>query len=133
MSKVFDFDQFWAETMPEEAERPKIVVFGETITLPAVLPARVMLKALRYQEAEDRTRLQQIEEYVNDLKLFVGAETVERWLDRGIETTQIIQIYTHIIEFYTPKVEGGDVEGNETPPETGEKRKRRSRSSDSGA
>src|SRR5690606_42135462 len=112
MSKVFDFDQFWAETMPEEAERPKIVVFGETITLPAVLPARVMLRALRYQGAEDRTRLQQIEGYVNGLELFVGADTVEPWLDGGIDTTLIIQIYAHILELYTPNVAGGDVGGS---------------------
>lgn len=122
MSKVFDFDAFWAEAMPQEEERHQIKVFGETITLPAVLPARIMLKALRYQEDSDRSMVEQIEEYVADLKLFVGADRVERWLDKGIETTQIIQIYTHIIGLYTPKVDDDD-EGNETPPKTGGEKK----------
>lgn len=119
----FDFDAFWAEAMPEEADRPRIKVFGEEINLPAVLPARIMLKALRYQEDDSRGLGEQLENYIDDLKLFVGADRVERWLDKGIETTQIIQIYTHIIGLYTPKVDDDD-EGNEAPPKTGEKKKR---------
>lgn len=118
--------------MPEETDRPQIKVFGEEITLPAVLPARIMLKALRYQEDPDRSMVEQIEEYVADLKLFVGADRVERWLDKGIETTQIIQIYTHIIGLYTPEAEDADNEGNEAPPKTGGG-KRQARSSTTGS
>lgn len=132
MSKLYDFDAFWAETMPDEAERHQIKVFGEVVTLPAVLPARVMLKALRYQEDQERTAVEQIQECINDLNVFVGADRVDRWLDQGMETTQIIQIYTHIIELYTPK--GGDEgdEGNAAPPKTGEGKRRR-QSSTTGA
>lgn len=119
MSNVFDFDAFWAEAMPEEAERHQIKVFGETITLPDVLPARIVLKALRYQEGKERTMAEQLEEYLSDLKLFVGAERVERWLDQGMEATQIAQIYAHIVGVYTSKADDGDSEGNDAPPKAG--------------
>src|SRR5690606_20497594 len=133
VAKFVDFDAFWSESMPEEAEPKQIKVFGEVINLPATLPARIMLKAMRYQEDNSRGLGEQLENYIDDLKLFVGADRVEQWLDRGIEAVQIVQIFTHIIGMYLPAAEDGDQEkGNGEAPATGETPKRQGRSSKTG-
>lgn len=127
MSKFFDFDAFWSEAMSEEAERPQIKVFGEVIDLPAVLPARIMLKALRNIEADDRSLGEQIVEYVSDLELFVGKERVERWLDQGIEVSKLVDIFTRIIQMYTSDLgESAEAEGNAPAPAQGETKRARS-------
>ena len=119
--------------MPEEAEPKQIKVVGEVIDLPTTLPARIMLKAMRYQEDDSRGLGEQLENYINDLKLFVGADRVEQWLDRGIEAVQIVQIFTHIIGLYLPAAEDGDgEEGNAKAPATGETPKKQGRSSKTG-
>ena len=133
MAKFVDFDAFWEETKPEEVEPKQIKVFGEVIDLPTTLPARIMLKAMRYQEDESRGLGEQLENYINDLKLFVGADRVEQWLDRGIEAVQIVQIFTHIIGLYLPAAEDGDQEkGNAKAPATGETPKKQGQSSKTG-
>src|SRR5690606_26455096 len=133
VAKFVDFDAFWEETKPEEVEPKQIKVFGEVINLPATLPARIMLKAMRYQEDNSRGLGEQMEAYIDDLKLFVGADGVEQWLDRGIEAVQIVQIFTHIISMYLPAAEDGDQEeGNGKAPATGETPKRQGRSSKTG-
>ena len=133
MAKFVDFDAFWEETKPEEAEPKQIKVFGEVIDLPTTLPARIMLKAMRYQEDDSRGLGEQLEAYIDDLKLFVGADRVEQWLDRGIEAVQIVQIFTHIIGLYLPAAEDGDgEEGNAKAPATGETPKKQGRSSKTG-
>ena len=127
MSKFFDFDAFWSESMPEEAERPQIKVFGEVVDLPAVLPARIMLKALRNIGADDRSLGDQIVEYVSDLELFVGKERVERWLDQGIEVSKLVDIFTRIIQMYTSDLgESAEAEGNAPAPAQGETKRARS-------
>jgi len=133
VAKFFDFDAFWSESMPEEAEPKQIKVFGEVIDLPTTLPARIMFKAMRYQEDNSRGLGEQMEAYIDDLKLFVGADRVEQWLDRGIEAVQIVQIFTHIIGMYLPAAEGGDgEEGNAKAPATGETSKKQGQSSKTG-
>ena len=133
MAKFVDFDAFWEEAQPERTEAKQIKVFGEVIDLPTTLPARIMLKAMRYQEDDSRGLGEQLENYIDDLKLFVGADRVEQWLDRGIEAVQIVQIFTHIIGMYLPAAEDGDQEkGNGEAPETGEMPKKQGRSSKTG-
>jgi len=124
VAKFIDFDAFWEETKPEEVEPKQIKVFGEVIKSSGTLPARIMLKAMRYQEDNSRGLGEQMEAYIDDLKLFVGADRVEQWLDRGIEAVQIVQIFTHIIGMYLPAAEDGDgEEGNAKAPATGETRR----------
>src|SRR5690606_32202384 len=133
MAKCVDFEAVWEETKREEAEPKQIKVFGEVIDLPTPLPARIMLKAMRYQEDNSRGLGEQLEGYIDDLKLFVGADRVEQWLDRGIEAVQIVQIFTHIIGLYLPAAEDGDQEeGNGEAPATGETPKKQGRSSKTG-
>src|SRR5690606_31068835 len=125
MARFIDFDAFWEETKPEEVEPKQIKVFGEVINLPATLPARIMLKAMRYQEDNNRGLGEQMEAYIDDLKLFVGADRVEQWLDRGIEAVQLVQIFTHNIGMHPPVAEDGDgKEGNAKAPATGETSKK---------
>jgi len=127
VSKFFDFDAFWAESMTEGAERPQIKVFGEVVDLPVVLPARIMLKALRNIGADDRSLGEQIVEYVSDLELFVGKERVERWLDQGIEVSKLVDIFTRIIQMYTSDLgESAEAEGNAPAPAQGETKRARS-------
>jgi len=133
VAKFVDFDAFWEEAQPEKTEAKQIKVFGEVIDLPTTLPARIMLKAMRYQEDDSRGLGEQLETYIDDLKLFVGADRVEQWLDRGIEAVQIVQIFTHIIGLYLPAAEDGDgEEGNAKAPATGETPKKQGRSSKTG-
>lgn len=133
MAKFVDFDAFWEEAQPERTEAKQIKVFGEVIDLPTTLPARILLKAMRYQEDDSRGLGEQLETYIDDLKLFVGADRVEQWLDRGIEAVQIVQIFTHIIGLYLPAAEDGDQEkGNGDAPKTGEMPKKQGRSSKTG-
>lgn len=135
MSKYVDFDAMWAESAPEETERPKIKVYGEEIALPVVLPARIMLRSLRAAgDAEsDEKFMQRFEEIVGDLVALVGESKVNEWIDKGMTPTQLITIFTHCIGLYTPEQTDEGDEGNETAPKTGAKGTRSKQSSKNGA
>jgi len=127
VAKFVDFDAFWEETKPEEAEPKRIKVFGEVIDLPTTLPARIMLKAMRYQEDQDRSFVERVDAWLDDLRLLVGADRVEAWLDKGIDVAKIAQLYARIIEMYTHDASGEDDEGNGENPGEGKKMARSSK------
>lgn len=127
MAKFVDFDAFWEETKPEEAEPKQIKVFGEVIDLPTTLPARIMLKAMRYQEDQERSFVERVDAWLDDLRLLVGMDRVEAWLDKGIDVAKIAQLYARIIEMYTNDASGENDEGNGENPGEGKKMARSSK------
>lgn len=127
MSKrMFDFDEFWKEAEAESAERPTVKVFGEELVLPASLPARVMLRALRPQVNDEEVGVLPYEEVLAQTKALYGPGNVERWLDKGITIAQLADLLNHGISLYLQNeeadVDEGD-EGNETRPKRAKKGK----------
>lgn len=119
--KTFDFDQFWAETMPDEAQRPKVRIFGEDILLPANPPARVMLWAMRAAEqGEDGEAVLSSGEIYKITCAFYGTDRVEGWFDKGMTLAQLGSVFQHTIALYNRGGNDADV-GNETAPTTGAK------------
>lgn len=132
MAKTFDFDRFWAEAMPEQADRPKVRVFGEDVFLPVSIPARIILRALRAAEAgEGENATLSVDEVYNAACALYGKERIEAWLDKGLTVGQLGDLVNHAIRLYTGQDDGDD-EGNATAPGEGETTEA-ARSSKSGA
>lgn len=101
--KLLDFDQFWAETQPEDAELPRVRVFGEEVTLPASIPAIIVIRYLRQGVDEDEPIGGDTLVQVADA-LF-GRETLDRWLNRGLTITQLGDLVSRTLNLY---MGGGD-------------------------
>ncbi len=118
--RMFDFDAFWQEAEPQEADRPKVRVFGEDVYLPASIPARIILRAMRAaQEGEDaETPLSGEEVYKSACALY-GAERIDAWLDKGLSLSQLADLVNQGIRLYA----SGQIDdsGNQTAPNRGAK------------
>lgn len=126
MSKFHDFDAMWAEAMPEEAQRPKVRIFGEEIILPASAPARVMLIAMRAaEEGDDAERALSAEEIYKLSCAFYGAERVEQWFDRGMTLEQLVDVFGYTMSLYNRRGDEANA-GNEVTPTTGGQNKAQS-------
>jgi len=130
VARTFDFDRFWAEAMPKEADRRKVRVFGEDVFLPVSIPARIILRAMRAAEAgEGENATLSADEVDKAACALYGQERIEAWLDRGLTVGQLGDLVNHAIRLY---IDEGDDEGNATAPGEGETTKA-ARSSKGGA
>lgn len=123
MSKTFDFDAFWAEAMPDQDSRPKVRVFGEDVYLPASIPARIVLKAMRAAEADDdANRVLSLEEIYEQACALYTKERIDAWMDRGLTFKQLDDLVGHGLRLYmgaADEGEGDSNEGNDQPPKRG--------------
>jgi hypothetical protein len=87
---TLDFDQAWAEA---RSDRDPITVraFGDEVVLPDELPAKVILLAERNRQRRQDHDLS-MADVLEVLHPFVGAATVERWLDRGMSLVQAMEL-----------------------------------------
>lgn len=89
-----NIDNFFADV---EAEEPKtITINGEVYTLPAKLPAKVMLRFGRKTKDSDAA----LEAYEDFLRSMFGAEQLEKLLDTNITFEGLSKVVTAIINFY---------------------------------
>lgn len=109
--KFIDFDRFWQETQPKEDELPRVRVFGEEVTLPASIPAIVVIRYLRQSVDEDETIGGDTLVQVADA-LF-GRETLDRWLSKGLTITQLGDLVSRTLNLYM----GGEDEDAESDDE----------------
>lgn len=114
--KLVDFDAFWAESQPDEAEAPRIKVFGKEHILPASPPAIMMVRALRLQGKDEDVPAEDVIKFAEAL---FGRETLDGWLERGLRISQIGDLVRMTMEMYHERAagtgEGGDEENPTTP------------------
>lgn len=133
MGKFHDFDAMWGEAFPDEADRPKVRVFGEDVLLPASIPARIILKAVRSAEAGDNSdRSLRLEEVYEQACALYSKERIEDWMDRGLTFKQLDELVGYAIQLYMRSDdeqeddESEESEGNAKPPKMGAKKNARS-------
>lgn len=110
-AQFVDFDQAWSETGPPAAT---FKAFGQTWTLPAEPPVKLILAAVRKMQdgadvADDITP----DEMVDLLSAFMGRATIERLLDEGVTNTQLEDVMRYCLSVYQQTGSGGGV----SPPE----------------
>ncbi len=112
MSKAYDFDQFWAE---KEEESIQIKVFGEVHDVKGDVPASLMVKMIRLMKAEGAEAELDEDDIFSALYAYVGKETVQGWIKKGIGMKQLEDITGYI----TKQIRGqkGNPEGAKVPPE----------------
>lgn len=130
MGKFHDFDAMWGEAFPDEADRPKVRVFGEDVLLPVSVPALLVLRAVRAAEAAEsgNATLTADEVYRSACSIY-GRERIDKWLENGLGLSQLSDLVNHAIRIYTDagqEDEGQESEGNAKPPKTGAKKNARS-------
>lgn len=117
--KFLDFDQFWSEMRPDEAEAPRVRVFGEEVTLPASPPAMIVLRYLR--AGVDPDAKVEPDFMVKLAEAIFGRERLDGWLEKGLTLFQLIDLVTRTVRMYTGGDDeyqgsnGEDAEGNAQP------------------
>lgn len=123
--RMFDFDAFMVEAEPEKDNRPMVRVFGEDVYLPATIPARIVLRAMRAAEAgEDASTQLRLEEVYSQACALYTKERVEGWMDKGLTMAQLDRLVGEGLRLYMqPEDDDTDGEGNPPAPEHGAKGK----------
>lgn len=90
-----DFDQFWAEKQQQPIQAK---VFGEVVSLPASLPAGVMLFAIRSREAGSDTVPP--EAVLRMAESVFGKDLLERWVAKGMTVDQLGDVLKWVVAQY---------------------------------
>lgn len=109
MTRFFDFDAAWAER--RDAEPVQAKVLGRIWDLPAVLPAAVLLRAIRLVEGGDRDLAPH--EIIGLAADLVPRETLDQWLDLGIDVDQLADVLRTLLPVYMG-TDPGEAPGPET-------------------
>lgn len=99
----FAFDAFTKET--EAVRRNGFQIKDERFTLPADLPAKLVLRALRLSKG-DVSQDQVLAFFDEFFTLMLGADGYDRLLDTGISFEGLQKLIAWIIEQYNPATAG---------------------------
>lgn len=96
VNRFKDFDAAWAETVSPSLS---VKVYGETYTLPAALPARVVLMLAR-MNADDPNVTVRLDQQVGLLTPFFGPGVLEKWADAGMDVDQMGDLFLWCMAMY---------------------------------
>lgn len=116
MADHFDFDAFWAE---QAAEAKTITAFGKTWPIPARLPAKVSLIAVRLEAERGKDGDVAVDEMISCAKALFGADAVGHFLDNGMSFEQLGDLFKHAMGMYRAEAEDDaedDDEGEASAP-----------------
>jgi hypothetical protein len=95
---AIDFDEDWAE---EDASAPKIRLMGKIYTLPATLPAKLVLFVHRVKTGEDDAKRNVgITEIKSMVGVLIGADAVEEIVERGIGIDRLGDVLQRCMAVY---------------------------------
>lgn len=101
-----DFDDDWAEEDAKTKPR-RIRVFGETVEIPRVMPALLVLFAYKARTGGDDTRRDmKPEEIVRMVGVLVGQDRAKSYLDRGIGFERLTDLLFRTMKLYRRDSEG---------------------------
>lgn len=93
-----DFDEAWAE---EDAKAPKIRLMGKIYTLPATMPARLVLFVHRARSgADDANRDMKVTEVKGLVGTLIGDTAVDEIIERGIGFDRLGDILKRCMDIY---------------------------------
>ncbi len=101
--KYVDFDAMWAE---KGQEGDKVTVMGDTITMPSSLPAKMVMRLMRYQNTEMPP-----DEVFEMVTMLYGKEHVDKWLDKGLTIEQ----FTDLVQFAVDRLNPAKDKDDEAP------------------
>ena len=108
-----DFDAAWAEKVSPELS---VRVLGTTYTLPAALPAKVVLMLARMKAANsDPNADVPLDRVIELLEPFFGPGVLEQWANAGMDVNQMSDVFGWAMSVY----QGGDPDA-EAPSEASE-------------
>lgn len=93
-----DFDEEWAEA---DASAPKIRLMGKIYTLPATMPAKLVLFVYRVKSGDDNSKRDVgLSEIKNMVGVLIGADAVEEIIERGIGIDRLGDILQRCMAIY---------------------------------
>jgi hypothetical protein len=105
---AIDFDEDWAE---EDASAPKIRLMGKIYTLPATLPAKLVLFVHRVKTGDDNAKRNVgIDEIKNMVGVLIGADAVEEIVERGIGIDRLGDVLQRCMAVYRKRNNKNDAE-----------------------
>lgn len=114
MSDVdYDFDAAWAE---HTATAPRVRIFGEVYTLPASVPAKLVLFAAKAKKDGSTDRDVTPDEVLDMLSTLLGPSNLDRIMAAGIGIDQLGDVLQYCMRRYNKL---GGMPGEAPAPEPG--------------
>lgn len=109
-----DFDEAWAE---EDAAAPKIRLMGKIYTLPATMPAKLVLFVHRVKTGDENAKREMgITEIKNIVGTLIGADAVEDIIERGIGIDRLGDVLQRCMAIYRKRNSKDEPEGEAEAP-----------------
>ncbi len=110
MARHVDFDADW-DRFARSQSGPTITIYGAEHVLPVSAPVAVVLMRWKLITDPESVTLDQI---LDVLRLLFG-DTVERWVDDGIERMRLYHLIITVAAMWDPEPDEGEAQ----PPATG--------------